>query len=49
MIGIRAILVHALHEKAAAFYQHVGFLPSPISDTILMLSLEDARSAISHS
>jgi len=49
MIGIRAILVHALHEKAAAFYQHVGFLPSPISDTILMLSLEDARAAISRS
>jgi GNAT superfamily N-acetyltransferase len=49
VIGIRAILVHALHEQAAAFYQHAGFLPSPISDTTLMLSLQDARAAITHS
>jgi GNAT superfamily N-acetyltransferase len=44
--GIRAILVHALHEKAAAFYIRAGFTPSPISDTILMLTLKDARTAL---
>lgn len=44
--GIRAILVHALHEKAAAFYRHAGFLPSPIDERILMLTLKDVRSAL---
>ncbi len=44
--GIRAILVHALHEKAAAFYRHAGFTPSPISDTVLMLTLKDARAVL---
>ncbi|MBL0714523.1 MAG: hypothetical protein JJV98_12565 [Desulfosarcina sp.] len=27
--GIRALMVHALDEKAFAFYRHIGFLPSP--------------------
>jgi GNAT superfamily N-acetyltransferase len=44
--GIRAILVHALHEKAAAFYRRAGFTPSPLSDTILMLTLKDAHAAL---
>ncbi|NCN82999.1 MAG: GNAT family N-acetyltransferase [Candidatus Pacebacteria bacterium] len=47
-IGIRAILVHALHEQAAAFYQHLGFLPSPMSKTILVLSLKDAQAICRH-
>jgi len=47
--GIRAILVHALHERAAAFYRHAGFSPSPVSDTTLMLALKDARAARTNS
>lgn len=47
--GIRAILVHALHERAAAFYRHAGFTPSPISQTTLMLTLQDARAALADS
>lgn len=46
IVGIRAILVHALHEKAAAFYRNAGFQPSPISETILMITLSDARNAL---
>lgn len=38
-VGIRALLVHALHEKARAFYLHHGFSESPISTTTLMLRL----------
>ena len=42
--GIRALLVHALHERAANFYQsHVDFLPSPANERTLMLLLKDAR------
>ena len=47
--GIRAILVHALHERAAAFYRHAGFSPSPVSATTLMLALKDARAARTNS
>lgn len=38
-LGARALLVHALHDKARAFYQHYGFQPSPIDHLVLMLRL----------
>jgi len=38
-VGIRALLVHALHAKAREFYLHHGFTASPISATTLMLRL----------
>ena len=41
--GIRAILVHALHDRAATFYQGCGFRASPVSPLAFMLRLEDAR------
>lgn len=44
--GIRAILVHALHEKAANFYRSAGFYPSPLNDYTLMLTLSEARAAL---
>ena len=46
IVGIRAILVHALHVKAAAFYRNAGFQPSPISETVLMITLNDAANAL---
>lgn len=45
--GIRALLVHALDDQAARFYQHHGFMPSPIDPATLMITLKDARKAIS--
>lgn len=44
--GIRAVLVHALHNRAAEFYRQAGFQPSPISDTALILLLKDIRSTL---
>lgn len=44
--GIRAILVHALHEQAAVFYRNAGFVASPIHDHTLMLLLKDAKAAL---
>ena len=41
--GIRALLVHALDGKAAAFYQHMGFVGSPVDRLVLMLPLATAR------
>lgn len=44
--GMRALLVHALDEKAAMFYLHNGFLVSPLDPLVLMLPLDTARKAI---
>ena len=41
--GIRAILVHALHDRAATFYQECGFRASPVSPLTCMLRLEDLQ------
>ena len=41
--GVRALLVHALHEKARQFYQHYGFQPSPTHPMTLMLRLSRVK------
>lgn len=38
-IGVRALLVHALNEKAKLFYLNYGFQVSPIDELLLMLKL----------
>jgi GNAT superfamily N-acetyltransferase len=37
--GVRALLVHALHDRAKAFYEHYGFQESPLHPMTLMLRL----------
>ena len=37
--GVRAVLVHALNDRAKQFYEHYGFQPSPIHPMTLMLRL----------
>ena len=37
--GVRALLVHALHERARQFYEHYGFQVSPAHPMTLMLRL----------
>lgn len=37
--GVRALLVHAMHENAKAFYLHYGFEVSPADPMTLMLGL----------
>ncbi len=44
-VGVRALLVHALHERAKQFYEYYGFQVSPVSPMILMLRLTCQRSA----
>lgn len=45
-IGIRGMLVHALSSDAQAFYEHVGFEPSPLEPMTLMATLADVRAAL---
>jgi len=41
--GVRALLVHALHDEARRFYQHYGFQESPQHALTLMLRLNPVR------
>jgi len=41
--GVRALLVHALHERAKQFYEHYGFLVSPQHPMTLMLRLNTVK------
>jgi predicted N-acetyltransferase YhbS len=45
-IGIRGMLVHALSSGAQAFYEHVGFEPSPLEPMTLMATLADVRAGL---
>jgi GNAT superfamily N-acetyltransferase len=41
--GVRAVLVHAIHERAKQFYERYGFQPSPVHPMTLMLGLRSVR------
>ena len=44
--GIRAILVHAISERAKRFYEKCGFSSSPIEPMTLMITVAEARKVI---
>ncbi|MFW6076134.1 MAG: GNAT family N-acetyltransferase [Hyphomicrobiales bacterium] len=46
IVGIRAILVHAISEDAKRFYERCGFQASPLDDMTLMITLPDAEKAL---
>lgn len=41
--GVRALLVHALHDRAKQFYEHYGFQASPVNPMTLMLRLGSVK------
>jgi GNAT superfamily N-acetyltransferase len=43
-VGVKALLVHALNEKAKLFYEHYGFQATPFDPMTLMLNLTQAES-----
>jgi GNAT superfamily N-acetyltransferase len=45
-VGVRILLVHALHERAAGFYESLGFKRSPTDPLHLYLLLADARGSL---
>jgi GNAT superfamily N-acetyltransferase len=45
-VGVRAMLVHALHEDARSFYAQYDFEPSPTDPLHLLLTMKDARALI---
>lgn len=47
-LPVRAILVHALNDRAAAFYERRGFETSPLDPLHLMMSIKDLRQSLRH-
>lgn len=47
IIGVRAVMVHAIDDDARRFYEHFEFERSPADPFQLMLLLKDLRRAIS--
>jgi GNAT superfamily N-acetyltransferase len=45
IVGVRAVLVHAIYDAARRFYIHFGFEESPVDAYQLMLLLKDLRKA----
>ncbi|GAA4682506.1 GNAT family N-acetyltransferase [Frondihabitans cladoniiphilus] len=46
VIGVRALLVHAIDESATRFYLHHGFTASPLDEQTLFLTLDALRASI---
>ena len=46
VMGIRGVVVHALSERAKAFYVALGFEPSPTEPMTLMVTLSDIRATL---
>jgi GNAT superfamily N-acetyltransferase len=47
-VAMRAVLVHALDEKAAAFYEHYGFKPTSSEPLTSMVPLEAVRRTLGY-
>ena len=45
-IGVRGLLVHALSADAKAFYERLGFDPSPLDPLVLTVTLADLKAAL---
>ncbi|MHB1216265.1 MAG: GNAT family N-acetyltransferase [Thiobacillus sp.] len=45
-IGIRGMVVQALSPEAKAFYERVGFDPSPLDPMLLMVTLDELKSSL---
>lgn len=46
IVGVRAVLVHAIDDDARRFYQHFDFEPSPVDPMHLMLLMKDLRALL---
>lgn len=45
--GILAVQVHAISDKAKAFYESCGFYPSPVDAMTLVITLAEVKAVLS--
>jgi hypothetical protein len=46
VVGARALVVHAIDDEAARYYQHLNFLPSPLNERTFVLPLDHIHEAL---
>jgi GNAT superfamily N-acetyltransferase len=46
IVGIRAVLLHAMSDDARRFYERAGFASSPLDPMIMMITLADVERAL---
>lgn len=46
IVGIRAVLLHAVSEDARRFYERAGFSGSPVDPLTMMITLADVEKAL---
>jgi GNAT superfamily N-acetyltransferase len=46
IVGIRAILVHAISERAKRFYEYRGFVSSAVDPMTLMITVREAENGL---
>lgn len=44
--GARAILAHAIDDEAVKFYEHYGFVLSPLGERVMLLAIETAKASL---
>jgi GNAT superfamily N-acetyltransferase len=46
IVGVRGIVAHAIDDDAVRFYEHHGFLLSPLGARVMVLPIETARAVL---
>jgi GNAT superfamily N-acetyltransferase len=46
IVGVRAVIAHAIDDDAMRFYEHHGFLLSPLGARVMVLPIETARAVL---
>jgi GNAT superfamily N-acetyltransferase len=46
VVGVRAILVHAISDEAKRFYEQHGFRPFPVEPMTLMITIDEAKKSL---
>jgi GNAT superfamily N-acetyltransferase len=46
IVGVRAVLLHAISDDAKRFYEHAGFSASPVDPMTMMITLGDVEKAL---
>lgn len=46
IVGMKAVLVHAISEEAQQFYERCGFSPSPIEPMTLMITIKAIKNSL---
>jgi GNAT superfamily N-acetyltransferase len=46
IVGIRAVLLHAISNEAKRFYEKAGFSVSPVDPMTMMITLADVEKAL---